>query len=118
LPNRETETCRIGKAILAESGSSLDTKPLVLKKDKTILKKDIYGIFQNVLLTKEEHQKLINQFGEDSTKELIETLSRGIESKGYKYKNHYATILTWDRNEKKRNPQPSRESRYTVKEGE
>jgi hypothetical protein len=30
----------------------------------------------------------------------------GISSKGYKYKSHYATILSWDRLEKKRNPTP------------
>ena len=67
----------------------------------------------NVFLSEEEYQKLIAQFGEPATKDKIEALSLGIASKGYKYKDHYATILNWDRKDRKeikngkarRNPQ-------------
>ena len=60
-----------------------------------------YGEFNNVLLTDEEYQKLIDRFGESGALERIETLSTGIASKGYKYQKHYATILSWDRKDKK-----------------
>ena len=58
-----------------------------------------YGEFQNVLLSDEEHGKLLIRFGELETQERIERLSAGISSKGYKYKSHYATILNWARND-------------------
>lgn len=60
-----------------------------------------YGEFKNVPLADKEYEKLIARFGEDRTKELIESLSSGIKSKGYKYKDHYATILSWERREQK-----------------
>lgn len=60
-------------------------------------RKNIYGEFEKVLLTSEEYQKLIDRFGEQNTSLLISELDTGIASKGYKYKNHYATILNWAR---------------------
>lgn len=51
-----------------------------------------------VYLTIEEYQKLVTRFGEEKTKRLIEQLNNGIGSKGYKYKSHYFTILSWERN--------------------
>jgi phage replication O-like protein O len=69
---------------------------------KTILpNKDIYGEFQNVKLTKEEYKKLVIKFGEAIASEKIEILSEGKESRGYKYKNDYATILNWARRDDK-----------------
>jgi len=68
-------------------------------KDTPIKKR--YGEFQNVLLIDREYQKLIERFGEEESKEKIEILSTGIASKGYKYKDHYATILAWDKRDKK-----------------
>jgi len=59
--------------------------------------KNNYGQFNNVLLTSDEKQKLIDKFGEDGFNTKVEELSIGIESKGYKYKSHYAAILSWDR---------------------
>ncbi len=68
-------------------------------KDNT---KDIYGEFQNVKLSKEEYQKLVDRFTEPGTKDRIEILSQYIASKGKKYSSHYATLLTWER----KNPKP------------
>ena len=45
-----------------------------------------YGEFQNIKLTQEQYDKLIIKFGEKNTPILIEELSTGIASKGYKYK--------------------------------
>lgn len=69
-----------------------------LKESKVIKHK--YGQFSNVLLTDMERVKLIEQFGNEGFNERVEQLSLGIESKGYKYKSHYATILAWDRKDK------------------
>jgi len=58
-----------------------------------------YGEFQNVLLTDIELEKLHERFGKEKTSILIERLSSGIASHGYKYESHYATILTWEKRE-------------------
>ena len=63
--------------------------------------KKTYGEFQNVRLTDAEHEKLKQKFN-GSCQQKIDSLSEGIASKGYRYKDHYATILAWDRMEKKR----------------
>lgn len=68
-----------------------------INKDIVINDKSSFGEFKNVKLKEEELNKLIERFGENNTKLLIEELSIGIESKGYKYKSHYATLLNWAR---------------------
>lgn len=55
-----------------------------------------------VFLSDIEHQKLIEKFGEVGTTERIATLNDGIGSKGYKYKSHYHTILSWERMHKEK----------------
>lgn len=64
-------------------------------------KKKAYGEFNNVMLTDDEHAKLVKRFRETDTAQRIEELSIGIKSKGYKYKNHYAAILSWARKERR-----------------
>lgn len=61
-----------------------------------------YGDFQNVKLSDDEYQKLIEQFGESGTAEKITNLSLYLKSKGDKYKSHYATILSWSRKDGKK----------------
>lgn len=95
LPSTETSTPPLKKT----SG------PTSIKENvNKDLKKDIYGEFSNILLAKTEYGKLIEKFGTEKTSELIERLSSGIASKGYKYKSHYATILNWDNLDKKKSP--------------
>lgn len=82
------------------------------KEKKEIIKK-IYitphlGQFQNVKLTEAEHKNLVNQFSETGAKERIENLSLYLASKGDKYKNHYATILAWER----KNPKTTQDSLF------
>ena len=55
-------------------------------------KKNVYGEFKNVKLTDEEYKKL----EEKGLLNDIEKLSSYIESKGVRYKSHYATILVWN----------------------
>lgn len=58
--------------------------------------KNPYGVFENVMLTDDELQKLKQKFKSD-WKSKIDNLSEYIASKGKRYKSHYATILVWDR---------------------
>lgn len=69
--------------------------------DKSSEKKP-YGEFANVLLSDAEYEKLVEKFGEADAVQRIENLSSAIASKGYRYKSHYATILTWERMDEKR----------------
>jgi hypothetical protein len=62
---------------------------------------NIYGEFENVKLTENEYEKLVDRFGELDALERIEALSSGKASKGYKYKSDYAAILSWSRKDKK-----------------
>lgn len=65
---------------------------------KVRLDKDIWGEFENVFLTREELDKLIDRFNVKNTHILIEELSGYIKSKGKdKYKDHYATLQNWGR---------------------
>jgi hypothetical protein len=52
-----------------------------------------YGEYKNVLLSDSDIEKLKAKFPDWQDK--IEILSKGIELKGYKYKNHYLAILKW-----------------------
>jgi hypothetical protein len=56
-----------------------------------------YGEFGNVLLSEEEYTKLLERFGENNTKLLIEELSGYMASTKKKYSSHYATLLNWAR---------------------
>lgn len=58
--------------------------------------KNMYGEFKNVLLTLDEFSKLEKK----NLLTVIEDLSYYIRSKGDKYKDHYATILMWDKKNK------------------
>jgi hypothetical protein len=78
-----------------------------IKKGKKGKKeKNIYGEFENVLLSDEEKEKLIERFGKTETVDVIERLSCYIESSGKKYKSHYSTILTWKRKDEDKNNHP------------
>ena len=54
-----------------------------------------YGVFQNVYLLDQEYGELVNRYGTATTKALIDNLSAKMRSKGYKFNDHYATILSW-----------------------
>ena len=58
-------------------------------------KKHQHGEFKKVLLTDEEHQKLIDEFGSDRTERAIRFLDEYIAEKGYKSKSHYLAIRRW-----------------------
>ena len=94
-----TEKLAISSTVLPISSTKVDGCDVTQKKKETIQKKLYkrkYGQFQNVLLTADEYQKLKDRFNHHVS-EVIEELSLGIESKGYKYNSHYAAILNWQR---------------------
>lgn len=65
-----------------------------------ILKKK-FGEFENVMLTGEEHEKLVDSLGDIGAKEYIERLSSYLAQSGRRYKSHYATLLNWWRKDGK-----------------
>lgn len=67
------------------------------EEDKNKRKK--YGEYQKVLLTDNQYDKLIKDFGETRTKALIKMLDEGVEMKGYKYKNFNLAIRKWEKND-------------------
>ncbi len=54
-----------------------------------------YGEYKHVLLTDEEHKRLIDEFGEEETEKAVIFLDEYIEMKGAKYKNCYLAIRKW-----------------------
>jgi predicted phage replisome organizer len=68
------------------------------ERDKEIKNIKKYGVFENVSLSDEEYSKL----EKENLLPIIDDLSLYLNSTGKKYKSHYATILTWDRNNKKK----------------
>ena len=58
--------------------------------------KDKYGLFHNVLLTKDEYKKLVEEYGQEVTDKAVEHLDGYIAEKGEdKSDNHYCTIRRW-----------------------
>lgn len=56
--------------------------------------KKSFGHFNNVLLTKEEYQKLAAEYPND-VDEIIQTLDDYMQMKDYKVKSHYMAIKAW-----------------------
>lgn len=65
-----------------------------------------YGTYSHILLTDEEKEKLVAEYGEEFTQDCITLLDEAIEMKGYKYKSHYLAIKKWVVNEVKKKQQP------------
>ena len=86
--------------------SKMDTQISIdknrLDKNSRGGEKHAHGFFANVLLTDDELQKLAEEI--PNYEEYIEKLSHYIESKGKKYKSHYATILMWNRKDREKQP--------------
>lgn len=60
-----------------------------------------YGLYEQVLLTDEDYEKLKAEFPHDYS-ERIARLDEYIASTGKKYKNHLATIRSWARKDKQK----------------
>lgn len=86
--NREDKEKNINNTIDDELTSNSSSSSKKTSKHK-------YGNYKNVLLTDEEHQKLLTQYGPINLETIIKYLDEYIEMKGTKYKSHYLVILKW-----------------------
>lgn len=83
--------------------TKVETPQSKVKKSKVKNIKDIKKKYADyVSLTLDEYQKLIDQFGENGTKERIENLNLYKGSTGKTYKSDYLTILSWERKNSKK----------------
>lgn len=87
------------------------------KVEKSVENVGVYGEFKNVKLSDDEKVKLINKYGRDEAKKLVEELSTYLSSSGKRYKSHYATLLNWARR-KGLSIIPSTEPKMIAEEGE
>ena len=94
---------------LAKQSTKVSSPDVTQKKKETITKETIQKkgakkhkyFFDNILLTEEEYNKLVERFGEAGTRDRLETLSYYKKSKGKRYASDYATILAWDKRDQK-----------------
>ena len=96
----EMDASRIQDVSKMDTQISIDKNRL--DKNSRGGEKHAHGFFANVLLTDDELQKLAEEI--PNYEEYIEKLSHYIESKGKKYKSHYATILMWHRKDSEKQP--------------
>lgn len=68
----------------------------IIENNKEIKKKYL----ENVFLTDNEYEKLVEKYGKWTIERKIEDLNNYIGSKWKKYKSHYFTILEWLRKDK------------------
>jgi len=81
-------------------------------KEKEKLPKKQY--LDHVFLSDDEHAKLVKRFGGKETEIWIEKLDSGIGSKGYKYKSHYKTIISWSLKDERTGNAKSKPQRTTT----
>jgi len=94
VSNMDTQVrLELGKDRLGEDNKETPDKPAKPPKHK-------HGEYCHVLLTSDEYLKLCDEWGESETLRMIKTLDEGIETKGYKYKNHNLALRKWKANEK------------------
>lgn len=65
------------------------------KKEHTHVEETKKQFADKVFMTQEEYNDLLNQYGIDLTKQLIEQLNLYKQAKGQTYDNDYAAILRW-----------------------
>jgi hypothetical protein len=90
-----------------EKDAPLPLDPVEDTKQRTPVKK-LY--LENVMLTDDEHFKLVEKFGEVGAQSWIEEINiargRNVKEFDKKYTSHYHTILSWHRLREKKNPSP------------
>ena len=96
---KDRDRLEVGKGSVGEDNEAAPPKPTRHK----------YGLYENVLLTDEDYQKLIAEFPHDYS-DRIERLSEYIASTGKKYKSHLATIRSWARKDTQRPAQATKSS--------
>lgn len=64
-------------------------------KKRTSAPKHKYGEYQHVLLTDDQYEKLVKDYGEDLVKAGIKMVDEQVQLKGTKYKDHNLAIRKW-----------------------
>ena len=106
-----SEQVRLGKDSLGKDRLGEDRDNNGGKPPKP--SKHTYGEYNHVLLTDEERDKLLNEYGDAGFTRMVRNLDEYIQMKGAKYKDHYLTMLNWarrDAEKKSGNQQPTRDS--------
>ena len=94
--NQMATQYRLGKdRIVEDSIESISAEPTPTPTKKAKPPKHKKGEYGNVLLTDNEEEKLIDEYGVDMTVKAITFLDEYIEMKGYKAKSHYLAIRKW-----------------------
>lgn len=81
-----------------ENQGQLNTKESNTKESKTNkvkTKKSKHGEYSHVLLTSNEYDRLVNDYGQEATSAMIKKLDEYIETTGKRYKNHNLVIRGW-----------------------
>lgn len=94
LYEKQIQTQTVTQTVTQDVNINKTRNQKLKTKNKKEIIKEKFGEFENVLLTKEELDKLKSKLGEQ-TDGYIERLSNYIASTGKRYKSHYATILNW-----------------------
>ena len=79
------------------STKSTNTKTKTNTKTNNNADALLYGTFSNVSLTKEEHSKLVNDYGRNAVEDYIERVDTYCERTGKSYSDCYLTIREWMR---------------------
>ena len=105
-----TNVQKCNTEIEKEIDIELEIEKEIDKKDKPSKPpRHKYGLYNNVLLSDEDMEKLKVEFPADY-EERIDRLSEYIKSKGAKYKDHLATIRSWARRDReKQTAQPKQQ---------
>lgn len=91
IPYQNPRIVKLSKVVLSN---------IVLDEKKNEIEPLKYGEFENVKLSTDEHMKLVERFGLETTTELIEELGGYLASTNKRYASHYATLLNWARRKK------------------
>ena len=59
--------------------------------------KGYYGEYSNVRLTEAEYNELIRLYGKRLAAELVDKLSVKLKTKGYRFRDHFTTIVEWQK---------------------
>lgn len=78
-----------------DGGMDTGMPQTIMKKNDKKEKKNIYGEYRHVRLTKTEYDRLISKFGETETLDAIKFLDEYKQRKGYKSTDDNLTIQKW-----------------------
>ena len=92
VTNTDTET-ETNTDTETETNTEVSKETSVIKAGKP--PKHKHGEYQHVLLTDEEMNRLLDEYGEGMTAKYVRFLDEYIEEKGYKSKSHYLAIRRW-----------------------